>query len=116
MSLNNEENLKILKTDVLIVGAGPSGLMASQALGRLGVNVTVVERRSVHLIYRLTSSLFCFVRIPGEAYGNADGLQPRTLEIWKTYGMLETIDSKGARMIGMVLDFIQTFAIIFRAD
>ena len=61
MSLNNEENLKILKTDVLIVGAGPSGLMASQALGRLGVNVTVVERRSVYLIYLFDKKfiLFC---------------------------------------------------------
>ncbi len=50
MSFHKEGNLKILKTDVLIVGAGPSGLMAAQALGRLGVDVTVVERRSVYFI------------------------------------------------------------------
>lgn len=38
-------NMKYSNTDVLVVGAGPSGLMAAQALGRLGIDVTVVERR-----------------------------------------------------------------------
>ncbi|KAF9479527.1 hypothetical protein BDN70DRAFT_993405 [Pholiota conissans] len=83
--LNASDHPNILKTDVLIIGAGPSGLMAAQALGRLGIDVTVIERRA-----------------PGEAYGNADGLQPRTLEIWQGYGMLETIAAKGTRMIAMV--------------
>ncbi|KAJ7932748.1 FAD binding domain-containing protein [Mycena leptocephala] len=47
-------------TDVLVIGAGPGGLMTAQALARLGVKVKVVERRA-----------------PGEAYGYADGLMPR---------------------------------------
>lgn len=38
----------------------------------------------------------------GEAYGNADGLVPRTMEIWQTYGMLEPFEAKGNPMIGMV--------------
>ncbi|PPQ80743.1 hypothetical protein CVT25_001863 [Psilocybe cyanescens] len=71
--------------DVLVVGAGPSGLMVAQALARLGIQVRVIERR-----------------LPGSQYGNADGLQPRTLEIWKTYGMLGKIRAKGACMRAMV--------------
>lgn len=33
--------------DVLVVGAGPSGLMVAQALARLGIQVRVIERRLV---------------------------------------------------------------------
>ncbi|KAJ7142147.1 FAD binding domain-containing protein [Mycena crocata] len=72
--------------DVLVVGAGPGGLMAAQALARLGVKVKVVDRRA-----------------PGEAYGYADGLMPRTLEVWKSYDMLEKImGPKGNGMHVMV--------------
>ncbi|KAJ6606070.1 FAD binding domain-containing protein [Mycena vulgaris] len=73
-------------TDVLVIGAGPGGLMTAQALARLGVKVKVVDRRA-----------------PGEAYGYADGLMPRTLEVWKSYGMLEKIlGPKGNGMHVMV--------------
>ncbi|KAJ7494326.1 FAD binding domain-containing protein [Mycena galericulata] len=73
-------------TDVLVIGAGPGGLMTAQALARLGVKVRVVDRRA-----------------PGEAYGYADGLMPRTLEVWKSYGMLEKImGPKGNGMYVMV--------------
>ncbi|KAJ6630324.1 FAD binding domain-containing protein [Mycena sp. CBHHK59/15] len=72
-------------TDVLVVGAGPGGLMTAQALARLGVKVKIVDRRA-----------------PGEAYGYADGLMPRTLEVWKSYGMLEKIATKGNGMHVMV--------------
>ncbi|KJA18251.1 hypothetical protein HYPSUDRAFT_191120 [Hypholoma sublateritium FD-334 SS-4] len=86
MSFTDSTHLKHSKTDVLVVGAGPSGLMAAQALGRLGIDVTVIERRGI-----------------GEAYGNADGLVPRSMEIWQTYGMLDPFDAKGgARMVGLV--------------
>ncbi|KAH9479089.1 Phenol hydroxylase [Psilocybe cubensis] len=71
--------------DVLVVGAGPSGLMIAQALGRLGIQVRVIERR-----------------VQGSQYGNADGLQPRTLEIWKSYGMLSKIRAKGVCVRAMV--------------
>lgn len=60
MTLNSKGNLKVLKTEVLVVGAGPSGLMAAQALGRLGIDVTVVERRSMHLIFLLYKKLILF--------------------------------------------------------
>lgn len=32
-------------TDVLIVGAGPAGLMCATALGRYGVKVAIFDRR-----------------------------------------------------------------------
>ena len=35
-----------LRTDVLVVGAGPSGLMAAVCLARLGVDVIVVDGKS----------------------------------------------------------------------
>jgi hypothetical protein len=38
----------------------------------------------------------------GTQYGNADGLQPRTLEIWQSYGMLDKISPKAAAMHAMV--------------
>ncbi|KAJ7285209.1 FAD binding domain-containing protein [Mycena rebaudengoi] len=58
----------------LLIGAGPGGLMTAQALARLGVKVKVVDRRA-----------------PGTAYGYADGLMPRTMEVWKSYDMMEKI-------------------------
>ena len=33
------------KVDVLIIGAGPAGLMAALALTRAGVNVMIIDRR-----------------------------------------------------------------------
>lgn len=95
------------QVDVLVIGAGPSGLMAAQALGELGVGVRVIERR-----YDFISSYSKINvrgvnngnddRTPGMLYGNADGIQPRTLEIWKGYGMLDSLLSKGVCVNGMV--------------
>lgn len=50
--------------DVLVIGAGPSGLMAAHGLARNGVNVRVVDKRPVSV-----------------ASGQADGVMPRTLEV-----------------------------------
>jgi phenol 2-monooxygenase len=50
--------------DVLIIGAGPAGLMAATALTKAGVNVRIVDKRT----NRVT-------------VGHADGLQARTVEV-----------------------------------
>ncbi|KAJ6494751.1 FAD binding domain-containing protein [Mycena vitilis] len=64
-------------TDVLIIGAGPGGLFLAQALGKLGIQVKVIDRRG-----------------PNDKYGNADGLMSRTLEIWQSYGLLNRIEPR----------------------
>jgi 2-polyprenyl-6-methoxyphenol hydroxylase-like FAD-dependent oxidoreductase len=56
--------------DVLIVGAGPSGLTLGVALARAGVRVLVVERHA-------TTSIF----------PKATGLRPRTMEILRSWGL-----------------------------
>ncbi|KAF9463654.1 FAD binding domain-containing protein [Collybia nuda] len=55
--------------DVLIVGAGPTGLFTALCLTRLGIDVRVIEQR-----------------IFGEAAGQADGIQSRTVEMWDSLG------------------------------
>ncbi|KAH7874205.1 FAD binding domain-containing protein [Lentinula edodes] len=81
----NSSNPSSFKTDVVIIGAGPTGLMAAQALASFGLGVMVVERRDA-----------------GEIYGNADGLQPRTLEIWNSYGFLDKFSKQAATVHGLL--------------
>ncbi|KAG6908894.1 hypothetical protein DXG01_002872 [Tephrocybe rancida] len=56
--------IKTSDVDVLIIGAGPAGLMACNALARAGINVRIVDKRPVKV-----------------AAGQADGIQPRTIEV-----------------------------------
>ncbi|EGN93497.1 hypothetical protein SERLA73DRAFT_189662 [Serpula lacrymans var. lacrymans S7.3] len=65
-------------TDVLIVGAGPSGLMTALSLSRLGIKVRIIDRR-----------------LPGETSGQADGTQPRMIEIWDSFGIGEELRRDG---------------------
>ncbi|KAL6450055.1 LOW QUALITY PROTEIN: Phenol hydroxylase [Candida maltosa Xu316] len=55
-------------TDVLIIGAGPSGFMAATWLARCGIPFRIIDKRS--------NEIFA---------GQADGLQSRTLEIFKSF-------------------------------
>ncbi|UUY46597.1 FAD-dependent oxidoreductase [Streptomyces yangpuensis] len=73
-------------TEVLIVGAGPTGLALAVDLARNGVAALVVER---------SGSLF-----PGS---RGKGLQPRTLEVLDDLGVYEEIRAAGAPYpVGMV--------------
>lgn len=69
------------KTDVLVIGAGPAGLMLANSLGRLGTSVKVIEQRP-----------------DGQMYGQADGIQPGTLEVFASYGISERILQAGQRV------------------
>ncbi|KAK7204882.1 phenol 2-monooxygenase [Myxozyma melibiosi] len=61
--------MKESNVDVLIIGAGPAGLMAANWFARTGTNYRIVDKRS--------SKIFA---------GQADGLQCRTLEVFQSFG------------------------------
>lgn len=79
-------SMQIQHTEVLVVGAGPTGLALAVDLARSGVDALVVER---------SGSLF-----PGS---RGKGLQPRTLEVLDDLGVYEEIRAAGAPYpVGMV--------------
>ncbi|KJA23481.1 hypothetical protein HYPSUDRAFT_137515 [Hypholoma sublateritium FD-334 SS-4] len=80
--------LKKKQVDVLIVGAGPAGLMACNALAKCGVDVRIIDQREDKV-----------------AAGHADGIQPRTLEIFQasnahsfSYGLADRLLRDGAQL------------------
>ena len=69
-----------MDTDVLIVGAGPTGLMLANQLGRRGIRAIIVDRHS------------------GPAQqSRAMGVQARTLEIYSKLGIAERALELGRR-------------------
>ncbi|KXT06833.1 hypothetical protein AC578_7212 [Pseudocercospora eumusae] len=56
-------------TDVLIVGAGPAGLMMATSLAKCGIDTRIIDKRGTKIFN-----------------GQADGLQCRTLEIFDSLG------------------------------
>ncbi|KIM44405.1 hypothetical protein M413DRAFT_442389 [Hebeloma cylindrosporum] len=67
--------------DVLIIGAGPAGLMAANALARNSVKVRIIDQRPVKV-----------------AAGQADGIQPRTSEVLQSYGLAGRLLEQGNQM------------------
>ncbi|OAX36141.1 hypothetical protein K503DRAFT_793556 [Rhizopogon vinicolor AM-OR11-026] len=67
--------------DVLIVGAGPAGVMCGNALAAAGINVKIVDQRQS----KVTS-------------GQADGIQTRTIEVLQSYGLGERLLKEGYRV------------------
>jgi 2-polyprenyl-6-methoxyphenol hydroxylase-like FAD-dependent oxidoreductase len=75
-----------MQTDVLIVGAGPTGLALGIDLARRGIAALVLER---------ADGLF-----PGS---RGKGLQPRTMEVFDDLGVLDAIRAAGGRYpVGMI--------------
>lgn len=70
--------------EVVVVGAGPAGLFLTMCLSRLGLT---------------DDSLLCIDAKSGTLKaGQADGLQPRTLEVFKSLGILSEIYDDGCHM------------------
>ncbi|KAL4922395.1 FAD binding domain-containing protein [Aspergillus aurantiobrunneus] len=59
-----------VRTDVLILGAGPAGLMAAAWMARMGVHAMIIDQKPHHT-----------------RCGRADGLESRTLEILDSFGL-----------------------------
>ncbi|WP_067683162.1 FAD-dependent monooxygenase [Nocardia miyunensis] len=67
-----------MTSQVLVAGAGPTGLTLAIDLARRGVDVRIVER----------ATEFC-------AGSRGDGIQPRTLEVFEDLGVLDAIHAAG---------------------
>ncbi|CAK5283211.1 unnamed protein product [Mycena citricolor] len=74
-------SLRETQVDVLVIGAGPAGLMCANALAKAGVNVRIIDQRPSKV-----------------AAGQADGIQPRTIEVFQSYGLAERLLKEGNQM------------------
>ncbi|KAJ4397779.1 hypothetical protein N0V93_002016 [Gnomoniopsis smithogilvyi] len=68
--------------DVLIIGAGPAGLMAAAWMAHCGVKARIIDKRN--------SKIFC---------GQADGLQCRSLEIFDSLGFADRVWKEANHML-----------------
>lgn len=84
--MSTNTSLPESKCDVLIVGAGPSGLMLAAWMSRCGISTRIVDKRS--------SKIFA---------GQADGLQIRSLEIFDSFGFADRAWKEANHMIEMCM-------------
>lgn len=72
--------------DVLIVGAGPVGLHMGVCLAKQGVSFKIIDKKSGPTLS-----------------SNAVGVNPRTLEIWRTLGFVDEAINRGLKVYGTAL-------------
>ncbi|KAL4879954.1 FAD binding domain-containing protein [Aspergillus karnatakaensis] len=76
--------LKTSKTDLLIIGAGPAGLMAACWAGQYNLSSRIIDEKP-----QRTET------------GHADGIHSRTLEIFDSFGMADPILRRGVDEVEM---------------
>lgn len=74
------------KCDVLIVGAGPAGMMMAAWMARCGIDARIVDKRGTKIFA-----------------GQADGLQIRSLEIFDSFGFADRVWKEANHMIEVCL-------------
>ncbi|TGO36641.1 hypothetical protein BHYA_0119g00310 [Botrytis hyacinthi] len=74
------------KVDVLIIGAGPAGLMAATWMARCGINARIIDKRGTKIFT-----------------GQADGLQCRTLEMLDSFGFADRVWKESNHMLEICL-------------
>lgn len=76
--------LKTSTTDLLIIGAGPAGLMAASWAGQHNISTRMIDEK------------------PDRTQtGHADGIHSRTLEILDSFGLGDPILRKGVHEVEM---------------
>jgi 2-polyprenyl-6-methoxyphenol hydroxylase-like FAD-dependent oxidoreductase len=83
-----ERDTETLRTDVLVVGAGPSGLMAANVLAELGVDAIIVDGK--HGPTRESRALV---------------VQARSMELYDQLGLADRVVAERAEAVGAVLAF-----------
>ncbi|KAF5377824.1 hypothetical protein D9615_006786 [Tricholomella constricta] len=72
-------------SDVLIVGAGPGGLMMAMTLARMGIKPTIIDAAGYE----------------SHEYGRADALQPRSMEVMQSFGTpMDQLEAMGKKIYG----------------
>ncbi|KAI9830058.1 MAG: hypothetical protein M1819_005888 [Sarea resinae] len=66
--------------DVLIIGAGPTGLMTALWMAELGISTRIVDLRGTRALN-----------------GRTDGFHVRTVEIWDSFGIANILQQQGVR-------------------
>lgn len=85
--------------DVLIIGAGPAGLMMATSLAKCGVHARIVDKRGTKIFN-----------------GQADGLQCRTLEIFDSLGFAHRAWREANHMLEICLWNPDEKGVIRRSD
>lgn len=81
LSYTKDEDYSSFMSDVLVVGAGPAGLMLADNLVRYGIKTRIIDDRPDRTLT-----------------GRADGIQPKTIETLRQMRVAEPLLRKGVRI------------------
>jgi len=74
--------------DVLVLGAGPAGVMCANGLARAGVHVRIIDKRCAPCgLCRLTIFIHSISDLSRSPLAKPMAFQPRTLEVLQSYGL-----------------------------